>query len=96
MMSRTFVTILDKRWELVFVPARELPSNSDGECDAPSKTAKQIRIYDKLNDERTLTILIHEMLHAADWHKDESWVEKVAEQIARAATRIGFKRTEET
>jgi len=95
-MSRTFVTILDKRWELIFVPASELPSKTDGECDAPDSPRKKIRIYDKLSDERTLTILIHEMLHAADWHKDESWVEKVAEQIARAATRIGFKRMEKT
>lgn len=84
--------ILHKRWGFNFVPQSQLPPDSDGECDPPDKKNKRIKVHNKLGDERTLAILIHEMLHAADWYKDESWVEMVAEQIARAATRLGYKR----
>ena len=91
------ITILGKRWRLELVPARELPQTNgkrdcDGYCSDPGMPEKTIRIYDKLSDERTLAILAHEMLHAADWHKSEEWVEEVAEDIARAATKLGFNR----
>lgn len=91
------ITILGKRWRLELVPARELPQTDgrrdcDGFCSDPNTPGKTIRIYDKLNDERTLTVLIHEALHASDWTKSEEWVEEVAEDIARAATKLGFTR----
>lgn len=91
------ITILGKRWELKFVPASELRDSTgkrdcDGKCDPPDTARKAIRIYDKLNDERLLTVLIHEALHAADWHKDEGWIESVAEDIARAAKKLGYRR----
>lgn len=91
------ITILKRRWRLLFVPAKELRDGAgrrdcDGKCDSPDTPDKAIRIYDKLDGERLLVVLCHEVLHAADWHKDESWVETVAEDIARAATKLGFTR----
>lgn len=93
------ITILGKRWRILFVPAKELRDTTgkrdcDGKCDPPDLPGKAIRIYDKLTDERLLTVLCHEILHAADWSKDESWVEDVAESFARAAMKVGFTRKE--
>jgi hypothetical protein len=91
------ITILGKRWNLSLVPASALPQTDgrrdcDGYCSDPRQPRKTIAIYNKLNDERTLAILIHEMLHAGDWHRTEEFVEEFAEDVARAATKLGFHR----
>lgn len=59
----------------------------EGDCTDPSETHRQIRILNRLRGEDALCALLHEMLHAADWSKDESWVEAVSEDIARAIMR---------
>lgn len=40
---------------------------------------------------RLAEVLIHEILHAADWSKDESWVEQAAADIERVLFRQGFR-----
>ncbi len=65
-----------------------------GECDPPTISKKEIRIRTGLSDETEMEILIHEMLHAANWHIDEEFVAKFAEDAARALTRVGFKKCE--
>lgn len=88
------IRILGKFWELRFVPTLgvvKLPKW--GDCDHPGVKGKQIRILSKLRGEERLDALIHEMLHAADSHKTEDWVDTVATDIARALTRLGYKET---
>jgi hypothetical protein len=84
------VVILGKRYQIRYVGTSELGRNADGMCDEPSAVNKAIRIRQTLTGERRLEVLIHEMLHAADWHKDEQWVSHVARDIARALTRSGY------
>lgn len=81
------ITILKKCWNLVFVP--NLGPKKDADCESPTDKGKQIRIRAGLRGQRLLEVLIHECLHAADWSKDEEWVQHTAHDIARAAFRPG-------
>lgn len=81
------VKVLGKIWNLREVDGRELPG-ADGDCSSPEAKFKEIRIRRKLDLRRRRVVLIHELLHAADWHKDESWVETVAEDIERALWKV--------
>jgi len=83
------IKIRNRFWALRFLPM--LCGNDRGQCDAPSKRAKAIRIRSDLRGEERLEILIHEMLHAAFWDMDEEPVEESAADIARALWRIGYR-----
>ena len=69
------VRILGKVWEFVFDPT--IHRDYDGFCDDPANKAKRIRIRSTLTGAEQLETILHELLHAADWHKDEPWVEQV-------------------
>ena len=83
------VTILGKRYRLRFV---KLDPRTHGECDDPSTPGKEIRIAKGIGEKETLDTIIHEALHAADWHKGEPWVEQVASDVARILWRLGYRR----
>lgn len=83
------VTILKKRWTLRFT---RLPKGTDGECDPPETTGKEIRIQQPLDEKNQLETVIHEALHASDWHRSEEWVEEVARDLARILWRLGYRR----
>ena len=84
------VTILGKRWEMRFT---RLPKDTDGECDPPERPGKEIRIQQGLSEENLLSTIVHECLHASDWHRTEAWVEEVADDIAKILIKVGFSRT---
>ena len=88
------VTIKRKRWELVFLPPSQMPTEDGkpirGQCDGPGQTKKKIKINNSLRGEERVEVIIHEMLHAADWDKDEEWVEQVAEDIARVLHKLNL------
>lgn len=84
------ITILGKRWKLK--RPRSLQGGEMGYCQAPDTPDKSIGVLASLRGEQELETLLHEMLHAADWHKDEEWIERVAADIARALTRLGYTR----
>lgn len=101
--------ILKKIWEVVFVSpsvlrerTRKKQSNGKtitkieearGDCDSPDTKGKRIRISKSLPPREELEVIIHECLHAADWHKDEdSWVAPVADDIARLLWRLGWRK----
>jgi hypothetical protein len=83
------IKLLGKVWTLIRKPLVA----ADGYCDHPQTQAKKIVIDSRLKDRRELEVLIHEMLHAVDWHKDEhSFIEPVAEDVARALWRLGYRK----
>lgn len=88
------VTILGKRWKLRFcqMPSLEGEKPDHGECDHPEKRAKQIRINSSLADRLQLEAILHESLHAADWSKDEEWVEETALDLSVILWRLGYRR----
>lgn len=84
------IKICGKIWQLRFVPT--LGDGKAGDCDPPEAKSKTIRVLSRLRGERQLDILIHEMLHAADWHRSEEWVEETASDIARSLYRLGYRK----
>jgi len=96
--------ILNKLWTILFVPPNALKgkkkranggSTADhalGDCDPPDTKNKKIRIANTLPPKEELEVTIHECLHAADWYKDEEWIEPVAADIARLLWRLGWRK----
>lgn len=82
------IKILNKAWELVFCPNLK----NKGECDSPNSLNKKIRIWKGLKDEQELEILIHEMLHAAFWHIDEEYVDRVSKDISNVLWKLNYRR----
>jgi hypothetical protein len=81
--------ILGRFWQVRFVPNLA----SRGYCDPPDKAGKEILVWQGVKeDEELMEVLIHEFTHAADWHKDEEWVEQFGVDLARFLTRMGYKR----
>jgi hypothetical protein len=87
------VKLLGKFWNLVYGdPGRD----ADGKCSPPDLPNKTITIRKSLTKERELEILIHEMLHAVDWHKDEEhFIQPAAEDIARVLWKLGYRRNKD-
>ena len=84
------VQILGKRWQLRFAPNMA----GRGDCEPPTQPNKAIRISSTLADEERLEVLLHELLHAAGWHIDESFVERFATDAARVLWRLGYRDTD--
>ena len=82
------VKVGNKYWNLLFT---ELDEETGGECDSPDTNGKQIRIATDLQKQDELEVIIHELLHAADWSKDEEWVEVIADDIARILWKLGWR-----
>ena len=83
------IKIGGKYWNLVFT---ELDEETGGECDSPDTNGKEIRIATDIKNQDELEVIIHELLHAADWSKDEEWVEVIADDIARTLWKLGWKK----
>lgn len=72
-----------KIWNFILTEEHEELGNADnGSCDNPDRVGKRIVVRDGLSQKKELDIFIHEMLHAAIWVADESWVEKTAQEMA--------------
>jgi hypothetical protein len=80
-----------KYWTLRFCALRK----HKGECDAPSVKNKQIRIKTNLSEREELEVLIHELLHAVEWMKDEEWVERSGVEISAALWKLGWRKVGE-
>ncbi len=74
------IRILGKYWTFRFVP--NLGKNH-GTCGHPESPEKQIRVEQGLRGEALLEVVIHEVLHAANWHLDEEFVTEFASDVAR-------------
>ena len=80
-------TILGKCWNLRFAPNMA----DRGDCESPTAPNKEIRIASCRRGEERLEVLIHEMVHAAGWHIDETFVERFAGDAARVLWRLGYR-----
>ena len=81
------VKILSKFWNLRFAPNL----GNRGDCDPPTAPGKEIRVSSSLRGEERFEVLIHELVHAAGWHIDETFVETFARDTARALWRLGYR-----
>ena len=86
------VTILGKRYRFEWFRRRNKHADH-GYCDDPAQKNKSIRIAQNQGDFDKLDTIIHEVLHAADWHKSEEWVGTVGTDLARILWRLGYRRS---
>ena len=95
-MKKIFINVVGKRWGLRFVSR---PDKKDkkckGYCESPDKKNKEIVIQENLPPKEELDTTLHELLHAADWWKDEEWVEQVGTDIAKILWRLGWRKVEQ-
>ena len=85
------VKVLSRIWHLRFAPNMA----NRGDCDPPDQRNKEIRVSTSLRGEERLEVLIHELVHAAGWHIDETFVEQFASDAARVLWRLGYRDSEE-
>lgn len=87
------IKLLGIVYELIFCSLRYRKYEYGGFCDPPTASKPQILIEQTLKDRKRLEMLIHEMLHAIDWHKDEkSFVAPAARDMARVLYEDGYRR----
>ena len=68
---------------------RFMDKGCDGECHR-YRGRYIVNVRPGLTSERELEVVIHELLHAADWTKDESWVHEAGEDISRVLLALGW------
>lgn len=84
--------LFGRRYRLCFrSPLRYQGRLVRGLCDPPDARNKAIYVDSRLTGEARLEVLIHEILHACDWYRDEEWVGPVARDAARALWRLGYR-----
>lgn len=91
------ITLLGKRWKLHFLPLGRFGHESEvvlGMCDPPNKPHKEIRVDSRLKDQELLEVLLHEMLHAVDWHQSEEIIASQAHDIAKVLWKLGYRQNE--
>jgi len=99
------IKILGKVWDLKFVNhlGYEGPIEQQnlvwGDCSDPNQPNKTIRIRRGISEleseECKLAVFIHEFQHAAEWSKDEEYVRKFGEDLARYLWRLGYRQDPE-
>lgn len=78
------VRILGKYWSIRRVPYL---GKNHGDCQHPNATEKEIRILSGLRGDQLMETVIHEVLHAANWHLDEEFVTEFAHDVTKILKR---------
>jgi len=86
------LTINGRRWRVRLVPARELPRDRLGDCDAPPGPHPTIRVRRSQSQRMLTDTLVHEVLHASLPQLSEEAVTQAATDIARALFSLGWRR----
>lgn len=79
-----------RRWKLRFVEKLR----DFGQCDHPDTIGKEIRIRTGQTEFELLDSLLHEFNHSLFWQLDESVIAAAATDLAKALTRLGYRRTQ--
>ena len=82
MHNQKEVDVLGVKWAFVL---ERMPMLDRGECDLENKT---MRVYAHLPKKELLEVAIHEYLHAADWYKDEEWVDQAGKDLTELLSQI--------
>lgn len=84
------ISLMGKRWELVFrrIPDRE---EAHGYCEPPDRKRKRLVVDSRLEGEKRLEIVVHELLHAVFWYLDEDVVDQMAKDIAKVLWDLGYR-----
>lgn len=85
------IKLFGRYWDL-FRDNDSLTRTQNGLCDPPEKQGKKITVRKSLRGQAELEILVHEMLHACDFHKDETWIDTTAHDITQVLWRLGYRK----
>jgi len=89
------ISIKGRKWAVIFCPLKDIPMKNGetllGLCDYDNKT---IFIADTTHGEERLATLTHEVLHAVDDKLTEKRVKDLANGVARALWKLGYRRIE--
>lgn len=80
-----------KWWEFRYASFRRTATACEGYCHSPETTGKKCVVRPAGNDEQTLYLTLHEMLHALAWIGSESWVVSAAAGIRAELSRLGYR-----
>lgn len=99
MKPRSF-SMVGRRYRIRWVPNLTGASHHEndrviGTTDEPKKKGKEVLIQMGLSPFEEMESIIHEALHAGNWHLSEEWVSEAAEDITRLLRRCGFRRQDE-
>lgn len=89
------VSLLSRRWKLVFRPLGRIKFDGEGirgYCSSPDQPNKTIEIDSRLEGEEELEVLLHEMGHAANWSLSEEHITQQSRDIAKVLWRLGYRR----
>lgn len=65
---------------------------ADGYCTDPNSDSKQILLPKGVkNNQKSLEIIIHEVLHASKWNATEEKVDKTAQDIAKILWKMKWR-----
>lgn len=63
----------------------------DGWCDQYACNERFIHLIAPLNTQKGLITAIHEALHASNWAKSETTVDRTSKDIGRLLWRLGYR-----
>jgi len=86
--------VRSKLWHLVHTTSLE--EGCDGECDAPNRKGKQIRIRKELTGQRLLDAYVHELSHAALWDYGEGPIKSLANSMTHDLWNKGLRPNRKT
>jgi hypothetical protein len=71
----------------------KLRGKANGWCVHSSDAARRkILIHNKCRPATELRLTLHELLHAADEHKTEEWVNQASDDMAEILWKLGYRK----
>ena len=61
---------------------------AEGLCDPPGSKPRRIRVDSRLVGKNRTEVIIHECLHLAGWHLDESFIEQFALDVSELLEKV--------
>lgn len=85
------ITVLGRTWRFQWMRRyRTKAGVVVGKCDPPDKPDRTLKLAKGLKGADLAEELLHEMIHAAQWHVTEEFVREFAADYRRAAEQLGL------
>ena len=98
MLEDFTIDLRGRRYRVEFVSSSQLGQGDwDGDCDSPTSHKKRIRVRKDIKSKRRLLeVLVHEVIHALNWDKDEQAVVEESAAVAATLWKAGFRYVEDS
>ena len=89
------ISMLGRIWVYRPVPKSMLETDTIGWCTDPDGANPEIQIWKKLVGRTRLDTLLHELLHAAEPHKEHGYINNVAAAMTELLWEDGWRHVDE-